>query len=583
MNVRKVLSDQSLRGLQEVLDSPEKRSVLESIISKAPTSFLFECRVDKFSATIIKRVDQELWRIDAKSKENLNLLQFFIVERQHLSIKALLEFDHPHVQKLVFERDHKGNTPLMSSLEGRMTTASRQIWRIMQEQGVDISEELNEALHLFTPKENNNLLVEILESVPLDKLQDIVFRRIFNGRTLLDMCGNESAIIKILELLQTGSSVQPGSFSYHDKDGRNLLHHWAENNFHNAIDLLQSQGQVSNEAFGALILEESSDGNNPPMVSALHNRKESLDKFLYHICLYQRSVYKKTDIHKILHHKAGGDTLLGLVLQQSGTLGTAELIILDLEKDYHFAEARKGVEEKMVTDEEAETEAETDQRGFKESADTEAISEETSNESSGCLHRLKRQFLFKAEFQNHPHDAEIMPQNEEQKERENEKVEASILEEGKKQLTKCLREHLVPSQEVQNALHEVDTLLPKTTLQKVFIWMRVFLMSLFIPVLLLCTDVAFDGILVYKYRDYEDSDLEDHYKSCRDRTNVESNDTYCEMSMSATMPFVCSPLALDKYSRLNYSLAFVIIPWIFYCIEYGQSKYWEKSVEVNFH
>ena len=75
---------------------------------------------------------------------------------------------------------------------------------------------------------------------------------------------------------------------------------------------------------------------------------------------------------------------------------------------------------------------------------------------------------------------------------------------------------------------------------------------------------------------------------CKDaainRLRLNSTQLYndmCEVKWSSTMPFVCIPLALNKYSRFNYSLAFVLSPWIFYHVEYGLSKYWADSVKVN--
>ena len=88
-----------------------------------------------------------------------------------------------------------------------------------------------------------------------------------------------------------------------------------------------------------------------------------------------------------------------------------------------------------------------------------------------------------------------------------EKRKTEIKEEGKKKLTVCLQKHLKPSIEVQKALHEVDNSLQKSTCQKALIWIRVFFKSLLIPVALLVIDVAFDGLLVHKYHDHEESDF----------------------------------------------------------------------------
>ena len=168
-------------------------------------------------------------------------------------------------------------------------------------------------------------------------------------------------------------------------------------------------------------------------------------------------------------------------------------------------------------------------------------------------------------------------------------------EEGKKDLTECLKKHLQPSVEVQKALNDIDNSLPKGPWKKAGILVRVLLKSFLVPVVLLFLDIFFDAILVDQYRDFEESELENQYNICRAHENEKgeiierlgtNNTTYqgtvCERNLSSAQPFVCIPLALKGYPRFNYSLAFVISPWIFYWIEYCQSPYWEKSVEVGY-
>ena len=263
-----------------------------------------------------------------------------------------------------------------------------------------------------------------------------------------------------------------------------------------------------------MMLVQSSNGNNPMMVSALHSKKESLEQFLHHICLH-RDLYERDDLKKVLHAKdTHGDTLLALVLQQSGRLDAAKNTILDMEKKFHGAE----------TDTDTNT------------------NEDTAK--------------------------------------------------GKRELLECLKENLKPSVEVQKAINDIENYLPKSFTQKAGIAARVFLKSLLIPVLVLFFDIGFDAILVGTYWDYENDDSQYNHEMCRNTTinsttlrahNQTSlhEDIQCEEEKQSAMPFVCIPLALDKFSRFNYSLVFVISPWVFYYIEYCQSVQWEKSVEVK--
>ena len=167
---------------------------------------------------------------------------------------------------------------------------------------------------------------------------------------------------------------------------------------------------------------------------------------------------------------------------------------------------------------------------------------------------------------------------------------ANNAEKGKQELTECMRKHLKPSVEVQRALNDIDNSLPKSFLKKASIWVRVFLKSFLLPVLLLFLDVSFDAILVFQYSDYEDSNLDYEYRLCRGfetRAGTEEvnktvyEETIWEKNSISNQSFVCIPLGLEKYPRFNYSLVFVISPWIFYYIEYCQSDYWQNSAQVQ--
>ena len=68
---------------------------------------------------------------------------------------------------------------------------------------------------------------------------------------------------------------------------------------------------------------------------------------------------------------------------------------------------------------------------------------------------------------------------------------------------------------------------------------------------------------------------------CRNNSQIETDDVATECYLNQTgSHYVCIPLGLNMMSRYYYSLAFVLSPWLFYYIEYCQSKYWEKFKEV---
>ena len=222
----------------------------------------------------------------------------------------------------------------------------------------------------------------------------------------------ECTVIQILDMLKFPAAEE--SLKYSDKRNRNLFNCWARRNFHRAIYHIQTR--TSKDVFREMVLKKSANRNNPMMVAALHNNKESLEMFLFHIgshpCLYTG------DIDDILHNEDEyGDTLLALVVQQSGRLDAARNILLDMEKKHHGAEA--------------------------------------------------------AHVEGDP---------------------GRDPTEGRWELTQCLRKYLQPSLETQKALNDVENSLPKTTLKKAAIWVKVFLKSLFIQLSwfssLTCSSIA---------------------------------------------------------------------------------------------
>ena len=513
LDIDQIFERESCDDLQRILANEEEKEQLEKFLSTTETSKLFEIKDDAFAKMIIENIEPRIWKIKSKNAgREENLLHFFINQKFYASIAALLAANDPHVNELVFEQNKAGNTPLMSSLtqkDEKLEEVKRQSWTVMKrdrnsERITPASKVLNQRkesiLHLCAQTGEHKGLLKILKAIDPSQVQEIVFQQSGEGKTILDMCKDEHTVIQILEMLNL-SKAEESDLKYCDNRDRNLFNNWARVNHHGAIYHLQKN--TSKETFREMILKRSKNGNNPMMVAALHNNKETLDMFLFHVGLHQ-SLYKE-DIDGILHDEDKyGDTLLALVIQQSGRLDAARCILLDMEKKLHCAESEGG----------------SDVPGQRRTT-----------------------------------------------------------EEGKRDLTRCLRRYLKPSKEAQKALEEVEHSLPKTTFQKILIWTKVFLKSLFIPVLVLFLDIFFDSILVYQYHGEDDDKYETQYQICRGL--ISTNFTLIEARSSSTMPFVCSPLALDKVSRFNYSLAFVISPWILYYIEYGQSDHWQASSKVT--
>ena len=523
---KSVIETESFCGLKKILRNQKEKMKLEDLLSNSQTSKLFSVQDDMFAAEIIQHIDPKVWKINSRDETTgNNLLHFFINKGFYSSLEYLLDSksNQEDLRELVFQENKAGNTPLMSSLTQKMDEISKKLLQIMKTDPERLPESTYTpnkrkmtVLHLCAENGQNEFLLEILEDLNPAKLEESIFVSNKEQRTVLDMCKDEQTLLHILERLIEEASPTPTDIEerlkYCDYKKRNILNHWARNNLHRPIDYLMKH--LSSETFKEMMLAQSSNGNNPMMVSALHSKKESLERFLHHIC-FHRDLYNEDDFENILHARdIQGDTLLALVLQQSGRLDAAKNIILDMEKKFHGAE----------------TDTDTN-----------------SNEDAA---------------------------------------------KGKRELLECLKENLKPSVEVQKAINDIENSLPKSFTQKAGIAARVFLKSLLIPVLVLFFDIGFDAILVGTYWDYENDDSQYNHEMCRNTTinsttlrahNQTSlhEDIQCEEEKQSEMPFVCIPLALDKFSRFNYSLVFVISPWVFYYIEYCQSVQWEKSVEVK--
>ena len=505
-DVNRILRTEDYQGLKKVLADPKEKERFRAAVSSSETSTLFGLKNDTFVASIIDRMDPETWKIKSKIEgRGDNLLHHFINEGYCLSAIALLTKDHPHVTDLVFERNAAGNTPLMSSLKQRMEPVSHKIWEVMLLRGQakieDIVSQLNHILQLCAQNEDNKLLLKILEGIHYQnpqKVCELVFARTTEGRTILDTCRDKDTLIQILKLLEIKTVEE--ELLHCNNEEKNVLHHCARYDFHEAIFHLQIH--LSAKTFKKMIMQRSSEGNNAMMVSALHGNKRTLDILLRHVWLQvsTSTLYKDPFIGEILHDENKlGETLLTLAFLQSENLQNANHSLLEMEKQYHGADRDSGILE----------------------------------------------------------------------------------------LKACFRKHLRPSRDVQKVLTDIENSLPiSSTIKILAIWIKLFFTSLLIPVALFFFDMFFDAVLVYKYHGDDDN----QYRLCREyasgrlsnETVLPSNDaTLCEESLILEMPFVCTPLALDNYSRFNYSLTFVISPWVLFFVEFCQSEYWQASRKVK--
>ena len=190
-------------------------------------------------------------------------------------------------------------------------------------------------------EKQNKLLVSICKS---DKITKESLHRALNektpdGRTALDICHDESTLLKVLEEV----NITQVDFNYQDTNkGKNILHHLAKRNFSEAIKYLSIM--LPKEEFRELIFTQSrSNNNNVLMTAATFGKDRALKCLLFFLASNKfkddtgRSSRYCPTTNEILHTENNyGNTLLELALQHKDTMPVSINILLGMEKDYHF-------------------------------------------------------------------------------------------------------------------------------------------------------------------------------------------------------------------------------------------------------
>ena len=99
-------------------------------------------------------------------------------------------------------------------------------------------------------------------------------RKFPDGRTALDICHDESTLLKIFEQID----ITKVYFIYQDTNkGKNILHHMAKRNFSEAMKFLSLRLPI--EEFRQLVFTQSSSNNNNVLMTAATFGKDRALKF----------------------------------------------------------------------------------------------------------------------------------------------------------------------------------------------------------------------------------------------------------------------------------------------------------------
>ena len=158
-------------------------------------------------------------------------------------------------------------------------------------------------------------------------------------------------------------------------------------------------------------------------------------------------------------------------------------------------------------------------------------------------------------------------------------------DQGKEQtitnLTQCLKDHVEPSSEALNAIKEVESSYAKTYFEKVKVGISLFVSSFLIPFSVMMSDMSLDIILVVGYAAYllqvDDKvhpiglqDVCGHYQNSSTYSNELTHLLRLEKDI---------PSKLTGRPRFFYSLAFIVLPWIFYIIEFCHSRHLRNTMK----
>jgi hypothetical protein len=166
-------------------------------------------------------------------------------------------------------------------------------------------------------------------------------------------------------------------------------------------------------------------------------------------------------------------------------------------------------------------------------------------------------------------------------------TEAESKDATMKNLTNCLKKHVEPSSNVLCAVQEVEESFETTSwIQLGSIWIQLFFQSFLMPLGIMLSDMSFDVILVIGYAyclwTMDTQCDPPTFEDLCSGLGSSRNHTAKVISLEKINREIPSKLAVKP--RFFYSLAFIVLPWFFYCIEFCHSRHLTNTIHtVNLH
>lgn len=158
--------------------------------------------------------------------------------------------------------------------------------------------------------------------------------------------------------------------------------------------------------------------------------------------------------------------------------------------------------------------------------------------------------------------------------------EANEKDETMKSLTNCLKSHVEPSNNVLCAIQDVEESFPKTNCEKITVWIQLFISSFLMPLAIMISDMSFDVLLVVGYAILLLQIGEKKSQSTLGNLcgNLSSSRNETETFPILRKLYTEIPGKLTTKPRFFYSLAFIVLPWLFYGIEFCHSRHLTNTI-----
>ena len=503
-------------------------------------SILFNILQEGTILNIMTELHPIQWGVMSRNGLAENLLHHFINQKFAKAIDKLFSVSHINVEQLLFQVDAAGNFPIMTILSQDMEDSAQKLWKLMIK--------------------------------TTDKIRECQTKEIETENLKSD---------KSLESILT----------HKNKKGVCILHICAERKQNVLMDEICNTKHIPREVIQTALTEKNPDGKS---VLSLIKSQDTMTSILSHVTLSEMNLTEVENNdnkgRNIFHHLVIKD-FARVIMMLKTCIPRDKFIEMILQPGFRhknnvlmraaLGSATKSLQFLLcfISTEQLSSEEENQILHNKDDFDNNLLSLVLQQ---GEALQVSKQILLELEKKYH----------------EKEK------DQSWKAFIDCLKSNIDPSIEVLNAIKDVEKTLQKDFFQTSLITGKCFIQYFLMPSTIMAVDIGFDILLINEYHKCDQDCLDYQYNMCLEFSkgqNTTSNATInekCDFPYSNFIPaYSCIPLKFANRPRyifennilsiltsvrFFYSLGFVVWPWIFYCIEYMQSKMFRELTKVTY-